>query len=129
MVKQLLFDHSFFFILQIHLNSLIYWEYARFFSFPFQVSNSFLFHCVFLVCQASWMVPLYHTKLNTELSSNEGYSSCKAFECIYRNRALIYGQSFSFTWIFLLFSSTVKFSGEYNQDSVFIEITLIEAWS
>lgn len=39
----------------------------------------------------------------------------------------MYGQFFNFTSIFLLFSLTVKFSGEYNQDSVFIEITLIEA--
>lgn len=42
---------------------------------------------------------------------------------------LIYGQFFSFALILLLFSLTVIFSGEYNQDSVFIEITLIEAWS
>ena len=72
------------------------------------------------------MFSLYYSKPNTEIRSYEGYASCKTFECICRNRTLIYGQFFSFTLIFLLFSLTVKFSGEYNQDSVFIEITLIK---
>lgn len=45
------------------------------------------------------------------------------------NKTLTYRQLLSFTLIFFLFSLTAKFSGEYNQDSVFIEIILIEAWT
>lgn len=75
------------------------------------------------------MLHVYYLKLNTESPSQEGHAARQAFEQICRNRTLTYRQFLSFTLIFLLFSLTVKFSGEYNQDSVLLEITLIEAWS
>lgn len=115
-VQAVKIDYYFFFILQMHLNSLISWKYGRLLSFPLQISNSFLFHCSFSCLPSQLNVPtqLFKTQhWNTLL-----WRICflQNFECICRNRTLIYGRLFSFTLIFLLFSLTVKFSGEYNQD-------------
>jgi hypothetical protein len=74
-------------------------------------------------------VPPYHLKPSTESPCQGGCGAHKALEHVYRNRTLIYREITGISLIFLLFSLTVKFWGEYNQDSVLIEIALIEAWS
>lgn len=120
----------FFFLLQMHLNSLIYWEYGRLLSFPLQVSKSFFFPLCFSCLPSQPSVPSLSFKTQHGIILSWRICFMQSFWTSMEEKGLWFmDSSLALLLIFLLFSLTAKFSGEYNQDSVFIEITLLEAWS